>query len=310
MYFRSKISEAERKEIDILEKLSHRHIVKLAGSYTHGQMLSLLLYPVALCDIATVMEDYEICQLSLDESPPSAQKERPQELGLLQEFEYEKDHPDVPFETYTATFCKYEELMILPRIGCIISAVEYLHSQNIRHKDLKSSNILLSQDNLWLTDFGTATDFSESAVSVTDNGERGSHKYMAPEMAAYQPNGPSADIFSFGCVLLEITLPCLARDSKITAALKQCRSQHDKSFQANIEAIQNLMHPELLQDFCWLDEDVSGPVLEMLRKMISRNLGEGPRIQAVYFKFKLISVVEDDLFFASCCRSVLSRKEH
>ncbi|KAF2815084.1 kinase-like protein, partial [Mytilinidion resinicola] len=90
------------------------------------------------------------------------------------------------------------------KFGCLAKAIEYLHSQKIRHKDLKPSNVLLGRDNLWLTDFGSSTDFSMLSMSATENGERGTPKYFAPEVALYERNGRSADMFSLGCIFLEM----------------------------------------------------------------------------------------------------------
>lgn len=72
---------------------------------------------------------------------------------------------------------------IYSRLGCLISAIAYLHDEKIkiRHKDLKPSNILLSAENLWLSDFGSATDFSLLSHSATDN-ERGTLRYFSPEV--------------------------------------------------------------------------------------------------------------------------------
>ena len=47
-YCRRKIGDVERKEITILKKLSHNHIVKLVGTYTYRRFLGLLLWPVAV----------------------------------------------------------------------------------------------------------------------------------------------------------------------------------------------------------------------------------------------------------------------
>jgi serine/threonine protein kinase len=40
-----------KREIEILKRLSsHMHIIQLIGTYTHGQFLGMLIYPVAICD--------------------------------------------------------------------------------------------------------------------------------------------------------------------------------------------------------------------------------------------------------------------
>ena len=313
IYCRHKIGEAERREINILKKVSHRHIIQLAGSYTHRQFLGLLLYPVALCDLATVME---ACELHLVSGVYSLTRGQIEILGALEIYEvYDYESSDVDTEkAYTATLSSFRHPGLLPRIGCIISAVEYLHSQQIRHKDLKPSNILLAPNNLWLTDFGTATDFSESAVSVTDNGERGTRKYMAPEMAAFQPNGRSADIFSLGCVLLEMVFLFDTFAEEMVTVLKQCRTQDDRSFHANIESIQYLLqYPEQFRMIAGLLSPDLNRVLQLLRKMISRDPGQRPSIQIVHSEIAFINATmyeSSSLLFEPCCRSILSQKQH
>ncbi|KAF2024275.1 hypothetical protein EK21DRAFT_94206 [Setomelanomma holmii] len=51
-------------------------------------------------------------------------------------------------------------------------AVAFIHGHDIRHKDLKPSQILLSPDDLWLTDFGWSRDMSELSTSATSGGDR------------------------------------------------------------------------------------------------------------------------------------------
>src|SRR5436190_9854058 len=58
-FCRGPIGIGELREIEILKKLRHRHIIKLLGTYTHESFLGLLLWPVAVCDLATFLEDVD-----------------------------------------------------------------------------------------------------------------------------------------------------------------------------------------------------------------------------------------------------------
>jgi serine/threonine protein kinase len=166
MIFKRKVNLHERKEIEILKKLSHVHMIQLVGTYTHRQHLGILLYPVALCDLSTFLEDVEEhCTDRADD----IQTARLTALGY--------------FETLDTDVAL--ALPIYTQIGCLVSAISYLHSQKIRHKDLKPSNILLSPKSLYLSDFGTATDFSLLSESATDN-ERGTPRYYAPEVRSHR----------------------------------------------------------------------------------------------------------------------------
>ncbi|KAH8810068.1 kinase-like domain-containing protein [Hyaloscypha sp. PMI_1271] len=89
---------------------------------------------------------------------------------------------------------------------CLANAVAYIHSQNIRHKDIKPSNVICKGAAIYLTDFGSAHQFSIGLTSSTDGGLLGVTKmYSAPEVIDEDRRGRSADIFSLGCVFAEMT---------------------------------------------------------------------------------------------------------
>jgi len=59
-------------------------------------------------------------------------------------------------------------------------------------------------DQIYLTDFGLAVDFTAAEVSYTTNEFSGTYSYKAPESTGRVPHGRAADIFSLGCVFAEM----------------------------------------------------------------------------------------------------------
>jgi serine/threonine protein kinase len=94
--------------------------------------------------------------------------------------------------------------MILP----IAYALEYVHGQNIINRDVKPSNILLTESGQpMLTDFGLVKLFGDKekdATNLTSSGTGlGTPDYMAPEQWTGEPTKQS-DLYSLGVVLYEM----------------------------------------------------------------------------------------------------------
>lgn len=51
--------EDVKRELDILKMVTHKHVVTLLGSYTHKNVLGLLLYPAAVCDLGTFLDELD-----------------------------------------------------------------------------------------------------------------------------------------------------------------------------------------------------------------------------------------------------------
>ncbi|KAK0122545.1 hypothetical protein ONS96_009587 [Cadophora gregata f. sp. sojae] len=182
---RMKIEDVKR-ELEILRKLDHKHVVTLLGSYTQRMVLGILLYPAAVCDLGVYLDE-------LDEDLRSGNSELGEAMSKICE------RLGIPENLYHAK----ERLSRI--YGCLANAVQYLHDSDVRHKDLKPRNILLDRnDGLFVTDFGLSRDTTDASTSVTNGIERGTYKYCAPEVARYEPRGRAADIYSLGCVFLEI----------------------------------------------------------------------------------------------------------
>ncbi len=91
-------------------------------------------------------------------------------------------------------------------IHAVSDALQYAHDQGIVHRDIKPENILLSGDHALVADFGIARAANDAGgQKLTQTGMAvGTPVYMAPEQSTGDPVGPSADIYSLGCMLYEM----------------------------------------------------------------------------------------------------------
>ena len=86
----------------------------------------------------------------------------------------------------------------------LVKGLCYLHEYKIIHRDLKSANILVTSTGiLKLTDFGSSTKIEDISKGLSRS-LRGSPYWMAPEVVLREGHSFSADIWSFGCVLIEM----------------------------------------------------------------------------------------------------------
>ncbi|RHZ03256.1 hypothetical protein DYB37_013747, partial [Aphanomyces astaci] len=82
-------------------------------------------------------------------------------------------------------------------------AIKYLHQRHILHRDLKTSNIFLTRQNIVkLGDFGIA----RTLDSTMDHAKTvvGTPYYMSPEVCESKPYSYASDIWALGCVLYEV----------------------------------------------------------------------------------------------------------
>lgn len=104
---------------------------------------------------------------------------------------------------------------LMSSVPCLAGAVAFLDSQGIRHRDIKPDNILVHGKNILLTDFGISfanTGETEGGLTPTI----GTVKYEPPEAlfgveqtrtpaAGHRSRyGRSGDVWSMGCVMLEM----------------------------------------------------------------------------------------------------------
>jgi tetratricopeptide (TPR) repeat protein len=92
-------------------------------------------------------------------------------------------------------------------LGYIARALAYAHRRGVIHRDVKPENVLISQENVFLADFGVAkpVDAAASQDLTTGGLVVGTPTYMAPEQAAADPaTDHRADIYAFGILAYEL----------------------------------------------------------------------------------------------------------
>jgi len=110
-------------------------------------------------------------------------------------------------------------------------AMNYLHAKDKIHRDLKSHNLLVTEDwKVKVCDFGLAR-------SAPDNEEKrggmtivGTNEWMAPEVAMGETYDSSADVFSYAMVIYEM----LTRTDPPARKLKDCYAFKAEDFKAKI----------------------------------------------------------------------------
>ncbi len=87
----------------------------------------------------------------------------------------------------------------------IASALAHAHNHQIIHRDVKSENVMLTNEGIQkITDFGLAK--LKGSVHITKTGSTiGTLAYMSPELLHGEEADHRSDLFSFGVVLYELT---------------------------------------------------------------------------------------------------------
>jgi serine/threonine protein kinase len=157
----------------------------------------------------------------------------------------------------------------------IASALDYLHTQGIIHRDLKTSNILMDMsNNTHLADFGLARMVSTSTIALHTG--HGTLPYAPPEQIQMKAITPKSDIFSFGILLYEMFTGQLPWNGQRQLGMVQTHSRQE------------------IPDPRELNENLPPQVIDVLRRVTCAIPGERPNsagevMKMFYYVFKTTS---------------------
>lgn len=154
----------------------------------------------------------------------------------------------------------------------VSKGMNYLHQNNIIHRDLKAANLLMDENEVVkVADFGVARVKVETGVMTA---ETGTYRWMAPEVIEHKPYDHKADVFSFGVVMWELLTGKLPYE--YLTPLQAAVGVVQKGLRPNIPKHTNPSLAELLER-CWQQDPILRPdfseVTEILQK-ISKEVGD------------------------------------
>jgi serine/threonine-protein kinase/endoribonuclease IRE1 len=179
----------------------------------------------------------------------------------------------------------------------ITQGLEYLHSNNVVHRDIKPQNILISFPNgsvpplMKLTDFGISRVHREGRSDLTKTGSSGTLGWIAPEFydPVFDKYTSQADIFPLGCIFCYV----LSDGNHPFGDEKDLRQGNIKSGKCNLPT-------EKLQKF--------DHALELIKAMLDP-LPEKRPTAAEILKHPFFDSVQTRQLAASCISSAASSKK-
>lgn len=166
-------------EVRLINEARHRHVISIFDQYQDDKNYYIVMEPVANSNLK-------------------------QFLQILNSIRNQSSN----FEEFGNM--RFQLFKFLP---CLAATLKELHDRRIRHRDIKLENILIHDQSIILTDFGTSF-ITQEATRVGLTRTWGTDKFEPPEafmvheikssMDTKTRTGRLGDVFSLGCVFYEI----------------------------------------------------------------------------------------------------------
>jgi len=210
----------------------------------------------------------------------SIEKGDQEDYYLFLKFPRMKETLKEKFDDHQEKKIPFSEQEIVKYFYSLVSAVDYLHSKKIYHRDIKPGNVLLDENgNAKLSDIGIAKHVGDEEKYQPLTGQGGTLDYTAPELlkdksTLTKENLAAADAWSLGLVMLEL------------CALGN-RLMNPMSSVEKVQVAQNNLHDKLK-----LKKIYKESLLELIFKLLKVRPSERIKIEEVKQK------LEDEY---SCC---------
>ncbi|UPX13319.1 uncharacterized protein EKO05_0003835 [Ascochyta rabiei] len=218
--------EELKKEVSVLQKLRHPHVIRFLGAYSNGDKMSILVSPVAETTLALWLEQ-----------------------GMLQQ---------------PANFVNVVSKMFGCLLSSVRYLHE--QRPVVKHMDIKPQNILVVQGDqefphIVLCDFGVS-----SSDDLSDGQHKPlTRRYVAPEVLEGLTREQAADIWSLGCVFAEMaSAPFAQSNSKWLTFRHEYSGRAGKHYWQDVPSLQNRLSSFLEEAATPTEKLVVGTLKDML----------------------------------------------
>lgn len=272
------------EEANAMKGLRHPHVTALLGIFYSECCDHLVLFPAGRCDLA----DFLAC-ISQTACRQGSENEHANGRLVASRTPATIDYGD-PLNLPLHEKLDYIQGYFL----CLCQALAYLHKSKVRHKDIKLENIIIDDSrNVVLVDFGISkqdeTDLDKWGITHQPN-PPSTLRTSPPELAKGDVRDPRSDVWSLGCVFIEMISPLFGRTPK--ECQEHCRRYNAKSgtvnnaFWDNQERIRTWIDDLQLRDFRDArHERTAKTALSTLQQMLSEDKIERPHAASLWTSF-------------------------
>jgi serine/threonine protein kinase len=287
------------KEVKNMKDVEHRHIVSYIASFEY-LLLDYAQYPTSGNYEVIVNESV----LGIAMYPPGRYDLANYLEGISKAVAQRKNIEGRPMEPNLAeAICR-----LFRFFGCIAQAITYLQEETpirIKHKDIKPANVII--DHYYqpiLTDFGISARYEEGQQTISDEWTLKTPQYACPQALAGTQRNFRTDVFSLGCVFLEMITLILGSTledlRKHRGALEELKfREYGKTIKENKSWItcleETLAHgrshlPHLCNDDAYTNVINTLPIIN---KMLDEGLESRPRASDLWPHFGKLGLYSD-----------------
>ena len=183
--------------------------------------------------------------------------------------------------SYSATLKEQRSIWLW--FSCLASGLEFLHENGVIHHDIKPQNILVKDQKVLFADFGSSCTVDETRL-IENEAFHHTKLYAAPEVERGDFMTAS-DVFSLGCVFLEMVTVLISSDmwKQLRALQSSFYHQELSSRHWALEWIEQIW----LQSSKEASGNKYGPILEVCRQMTQLEKEKRPNAANLYTQVNL-----------------------